>query len=305
MTAAIERTVLLLSGNVSVYVPVFLSPNDTVNSPLHIALKSVYLFETLASVATIPLNYLTIRGLSRTTAFHRNLCRIAQVLFSTDSVLHSRTNFTLELFPLNIYIPHRHNHSCTTSLQSVDSYYYCTKAVFYVTTVSYTLILSLSYSYATPNMSRIRIREKKQRYAFSSRMRHTLYFYGMSWRWFEWVFGHEQVSTSANTVDNSSIKSPTLEGWKAWLLAWAEKPNHEPGIGCMRQPAPPPTAPYAPVSRIKARNSYSFSSSFGGGYITYRVVHMKCVTQKTIDNFVQTNTNKKNVQPFERQENST
>lgn len=48
---------------------------------------------------------------------------------------------------------------------------------------------------------------------------------------------YDKAVTYPSQSDKSGINSPTLEGWKNWL-AWAENPSQEPGIGCMRQPAP-------------------------------------------------------------------
>lgn len=44
---------------------------------------------------------------------------------------------------------------------------------------------------------------------------------------------------------NSFIRSRNTKEWSA-CWAWAN-PNHEPGIGCMRQPAPHPNALHAPL----------------------------------------------------------
>ncbi|KAL6733442.1 hypothetical protein Aduo_004089 [Ancylostoma duodenale] len=79
MSPALDCTILTLSETVSVYVPVFIVPISASESSTSITLRLVNLFEMFVVCLSVLLNYLIIRAISRTSLFHRNLCRIAQV----------------------------------------------------------------------------------------------------------------------------------------------------------------------------------------------------------------------------------
>lgn len=82
-------------------------------------------------------------------------------------------------------------------------------------------------------------------------MRHALFFHVMSWRHSECVFSlHNELRwPTARQIrglsfsDKSGTNSPTPDVWKA-LLSWTGNSTREPPFrSCMRQPAPPSTAP--------------------------------------------------------------
>lgn len=76
---------------------------------------------------------------------------------------------------------------------------------------------------------------------------HSMYFYGMSWRWFESVFGlHIDLRWPADEQDSALyLHQFTDRGGMEGLAGLGGKSKAITRVGCVRQPALSPTALHA------------------------------------------------------------
>lgn len=124
MSPALDCTILKLSDTISVYIPVFIMPSNTSEYSSNINLRLVNLFEMFVICLSVLLNYLIIRGISKTSLFHRNLCRIAQVLFEVLLFEHldpTTINEFRLIYPCIIYV-----HLVESSSTYIKTEYYTT-----------------------------------------------------------------------------------------------------------------------------------------------------------------------------------
>ncbi|VDP57557.1 unnamed protein product [Heligmosomoides polygyrus] len=78
-TLIIDSMMYRLAGDIYIFVPAFLNVADDPDTFIYYAMKAVYVVEFIAMALSLPTTLLHNYCLSRTTVFHPNVARIAQV----------------------------------------------------------------------------------------------------------------------------------------------------------------------------------------------------------------------------------